>query len=46
MIKEKWLYYKGKVLFLVYKEMLFDFKLIIRDEIDMFIDVDEEVGKM
>lgn len=46
LIKEKWLYYKGKAPSSVYKEMPFDLKLTTRDEIDMFIDADEEVGKM
>ena len=46
LIKEKWLYYKGKAPSSVYKEMPFDLKLTTRDEIDLFIDADEEVGKL
>lgn len=46
MIKEKWLYYKGKAPSSVYKEMPFDLKLTSKDEIEMFIDADEEIGKM
>ena len=46
MIKEKWLYYKGKAPSSVYKEMPFDLKLTSKDEIEMFIDADEEIGKL
>ena len=45
MIKDKWLYYKGKAPSSVYKEMPFDLKLTSKDEIEMFIDADEEIGK-
>ena len=46
MIKDKWLYYKGKAPSSVYKEMPFDLKLTSKDEIEMFIDADEEIGKL
>ena len=38
LIKEKWLYYKGKAPS-VYKEMPFDFKLTTKEEVNMFIEV-------
>ena len=46
LIKEKWLYYKGKAPATVYKEMPFDLKLTTKEEISMFIEADEEVGKL
>lgn len=46
LIKDKWLYYKGKAPAAVYKECPFDLKLTNRDEIDMFIDADEDVKKL
>ena len=46
LIKEKWLYYKGKAPSSVYKEMPFDFKLTTKEEINMFIDADEDVRKL
>jgi hypothetical protein len=46
LIKEKWLYYKGKAPAAVYKEMPFDYKLTAKDEISMFIEADEEVQKV
>ena len=46
LLKEKWLYYKGKAPAAVYKEMPFDLKLTAKDEISMFIEADEEVQKV
>ena len=46
LLKEKWLYYKGKAPAAVYKEMPFDLKLTAKDEISMFIEADEEVQKI
>ena len=46
LVKQKWLYYKGKAPSSVYKEMPFDLKLTTKEEISMFIEADEEVGKL
>ena len=46
LLKEKWLYYKGKAPASVYKEMPFDLKLTATDEISMFIEADEDVQKI
>ena len=46
LLKEKWLYYKGKAPSSVYKEMPFDLKLTTKEEITMFIEADEEIGKL
>ena len=46
LLKEKWLYYKGKAPASVYKEMPFDLKLTTKEEISMFIEADEEVQKL
>ena len=46
LVRDKWLYYKGKAPAAVYKETPFDLKLTNRDEIDMFIDADEDVKKL
>ena len=46
LIKEKWLYYKGKAPSSVYKEMPFDLKLTTKEEITMFIDADEDICKL
>ncbi len=46
LIKEKWLYYKGKAPSSVYKDMPFDLKLTTKEEISMFIEADEDVGKL
>ena len=46
MIKDKWLYYKGKAPSSVYKEMPFDLKLTTKEEISMFIEADEDIGKL
>ena len=46
MIRDKWLYYKGKAPSSVYKEMPFDLKLTTKEEITMFIEADEDIGKL
>jgi len=46
LIKDKWLYYKGKAPSSVYKEMPFDLKLTTKEEITMFIDADEDITKL
>lgn len=46
LIKNKWIYYKGKAPSSVYKEMPFDFKLTTKEEVGMFIDADDEVSKL
>ena len=46
LIREKWLYYKGKAPSKVYKEMPFDFKLTTKEEVNMFIQSDEDICKL
>ena len=46
LLKEKWLYYKGKAPSSVYKEMPFDLKLTTKEEILMFIEADDDVQKV
>ena len=46
LIKEKWLYYRGKAPSSVYKEMPFDLKLTTKEEISMFIEADEDIAKL
>ena len=46
LIKEKWLYYKGKAPSKVYKEVPFDLKLTTKEEISMFIESDEDICKL
>ena len=46
LIRDKWLYYKGKAPSSVYKEMPFDLKLTTKEEISMFIDADEDIRKI
>ena len=46
LIREKWLYYKGKAPSSVYKEMPFDLKLTTKEEISMFIEADEDIAKL
>ena len=46
LIKDKWLYYKGKAPSSVYKQMPFDLKLTTKEEITMFIDADEDITKL
>ena len=46
LVKNKWLYYKGKAPSSVYKEMPFDLKLTSKEEISMFIEADEDISKL
>ena len=46
LVKEKWIYYKGKAPSSVYKEIPFDLKLTDKKEVEMFIGADEEVRKL
>ena len=46
LVKDKWLYYKGKAPSTIYKEMPFDLKLTTKEEITMFIDADEDIKKL
>ena len=46
LIKEKWLYYRGKAPSSVYKEMPFDLKLTTKEEISMFIEADDDIAKL
>ena len=46
MVRDKWVFYKGKAPASVYKEMPFDLKLTTNDEIKMFIAADDEVRKL
>jgi hypothetical protein len=45
LLKEKWIYYKGKAPSAVYKEMPFDLKLTTKEEITMFIEADTDIQK-
>ena len=45
-IKSKLFYYKGMAPSSVYKEMPFDLKLTSKEEISMFIEADEDIGKL
>ena len=46
LIREKWLYYKGKAPSKVYNEVPFDLKLTTKEEISMFIESDEDICKL
>ena len=46
LIKEKWIYYKGKAPSTVYREVPFDFKLTTKEEVNMFIEADEDIRKL
>lgn len=46
LVRDKWLYYKGKAPSSVYKEVPFDLKLTTKEEISMFIDADEDIRKV
>ena len=46
LIREKWLYYKGKAPSKVYKEMPFDFILTTKEEVNMFIESDDDICKL
>ena len=45
-VKEKWLYYKCKAPATVNKDMRFDLKLTTKEEINMFIEADEDIRKI
>ena len=45
LVRQKWIYYKGKATAAVYKELPFDFKLTTKEEINMFIESDEDIQK-
>ena len=42
-LKEKWMYYKKKAPASAYKDIPFDLKLTTRDEVEMFLDADEDL---
>ena len=46
LVRDKWIYYKGKAPSTVYKEVPFDLKLTTTDEIKMFIGADDEIRKL
>ena len=46
LVRDKWIYYKGKAPSTVYKEMPFDLKLTTSDEIKMFINADDDIRKL
>jgi|TARA_B100000131_G_scaffold2620_1_gene2726 hypothetical protein len=46
LIREKWVFYKGKAPAKIYKDTPFDFKLTTKEEINMFIEADDDVRKL
>jgi len=46
LVRDKWIFYKGKAPAKIYKDTPFDFKLTTKEEINMFIDADEDVRKL
>mgnify|MGYP001311826910 CR=1 FL=1 len=46
LVRDKWIYYKGKAPSTVYREMPFDLKLTTTDEIKMFIGADDDIRKL
>ena len=46
LIREKWLYYKGKAPSKIYKDLPFDLKLTTKEEINMFIESDDDICKL
>ena len=46
LIREKWIYYKGNARSSVYKELPFDYKLTTKEEVNMFIEGDDDVRKL
>ena len=46
LIKLKWVYYKGKAPATIYRDTPFDFKLTTKEEVNMFIEADEDVRKL
>ena len=45
-LKEKWMYYKKKAPAEAYKDIPFDLKLTTKDEVEMFLDADEDLCKI
>ena len=46
LVKEKWMYYKKKAPASAYKDIPFDLKLTTKDEVEMFLDADEDLAKV
>ena len=46
LVRDKWIFYKGKAPAKIYKDTPFDFKLTTKEEINMFIDADEDIRKL
>ena len=46
LVKQKWIYYKGKAPATLYREVPFDFKLTTKEEVNMFIEADEDIRKL
>ena len=46
LVRDKWIYYKGKAPATMYREVPFDLKLTTTDEIKMFIGADDDVRKL
>ena len=46
LLREKWLYYKGKAPSDKYKEMPFDLKLTTKEEINLFMESDDDICKL
>lgn len=44
--KDKWLYYKKKAPASAYKDVPFDLKLTTKDEVEMFINADQDLAKI
>tara|TARA_R100001510_G_C7655558_1_gene214787 strand:- start:3647 stop:4075 length:429 start_codon:yes stop_codon:yes gene_type:complete len=45
LLRDKWIYYKGKAPSKLYAEMPFDLKLTNRDEVETFVNADSDVQK-
>ena len=46
LVRDKWVYYKGKASTTIYKTAPFDLKLTTNDEIKMFIAADDDIRKL
>ena len=46
LLREKWLYYRGKAPSDKYKEMPFDLKLTTKEEINLFMESDDDICKL
>ena len=46
LVRDKWIFYKGKAPAKIYKDTPFDFKLTTKEEISMFIEADEDIRKL